>query len=40
MAGVSVVVKGTNTGTITDSNGLFRLSVPADAKTLAFSFME
>ena len=39
MAGVSVVVKGTNTGTITDSNGLFRLSVPADAKTLAFSFM-
>ena len=39
MAGVSVVVRGTATGTITDSNGLFRLSIPADTKTLAFSFM-
>lgn len=39
MAGVSIVVKGTNTGTITDSNGLFRLPLPADARTLVFSFM-
>ena len=39
LQGVSVVVKGTTAGTITDSNGLFRLSVPPDAKTLVFSFI-
>ncbi|WP_336517142.1 SusC/RagA family TonB-linked outer membrane protein [Pollutibacter soli] len=38
--GVSVGVKGTNLGTTTDGNGAFRLSVPADAKTLVFSSAE
>ena len=37
--GVSVVVKGTTTGTITDIDGKFNLSVPATAKSLAFSFI-
>lgn len=37
--GASVVVKGTTTGMITDANGNFILSVPADAKTLTFSFV-
>lgn len=37
--GVSVVVKGTTTGTITDNDGNFRLNVPEDAKTLVFSFV-
>src|SRR5688572_29071848 len=38
--GVSVSVKGTNIGTTTDGNGMFRLSVPADARTLVFSSAE
>lgn len=37
--GVSVVVKGTNVGIITDSDGKFTLQVAADAKILAFSFV-
>ena len=37
--GVSVVVKGTTTGTITDIDGKYSLSVPATAKSLAFSFI-
>ena len=36
--GVSVVVKGTTTGTVTDINGAFTLEVPADA-VLVFSFV-
>jgi len=39
LQGVSVVVKGTTTGTITDAGGLFRLSIPADSKILVFSFI-
>ncbi len=39
LQGVSVVVKGTTTGTITDAGGLFRLSVPTDSRTLVFSFI-
>ncbi len=39
LPGVSVVVKGTTIGTITDNDGKFRLSVPADAKTIVFSFV-
>ncbi len=38
MVGSSVLVKGTSTGTVTDIDGKFSLSVPADAKTLVFSF--
>ena len=37
--GVSVYVKGTTTGTNTDNDGKFILSVSADAKTLVFSFV-
>jgi len=39
LPGVSVVLKGTTTGTISDSNGQFRLSLPAEAKILVFSFV-
>jgi len=39
LPGVSVVVKGTNTGTITDANGRYSISsIPEDA-TLQFSFV-
>jgi TonB-linked SusC/RagA family outer membrane protein len=37
--GVSVVVKGTTLGTITDMNGKYSLKVPANAQTLSFSFV-
>jgi len=39
LPGVSVAIKGTTTGTVTDNDGKYNLSVPADAKTLAFSFV-
>ena len=38
LPGVSVVVKGTTTGTVTDVDGKFTLSVPGNA-TLVFSFV-
>ncbi|WP_238480290.1 SusC/RagA family TonB-linked outer membrane protein [Mangrovibacterium lignilyticum] len=37
--GVSVFVKGTTIGTITDLDGNYALEVPADAQTLVFSFV-
>jgi len=37
--GVNVLVKGTTTGTTTDANGTYSLSVPNDATTLVFSFI-
>ncbi len=37
--GVSVSVKGTTLGTITDMDGVFRLKVPQGAKVLKFSFV-
>jgi TonB-dependent starch-binding outer membrane protein SusC len=39
LPGVSVVVKGTTIGTATDVNGGYRLSVPANATTLVFSYV-
>ena len=39
LPGVSVVVKGTTLGIITDVDGKFSLSVPSDATTLVFSFV-
>jgi TonB-linked SusC/RagA family outer membrane protein len=39
LPGVSVVVKGTSKGTITDMNGTYSIEVPADAATLIFQFM-
>ncbi len=37
--GVSVIVKGTTVGTVTDVNGNFTLRIPDDAETLQFSFV-
>ncbi|WP_172594383.1 SusC/RagA family TonB-linked outer membrane protein [Mariniphaga sediminis] len=37
--GVTVAVKGTSSGTITDVDGKFKLSIPTSAKILAFSFV-
>jgi TonB-linked SusC/RagA family outer membrane protein len=37
--GVSVVVKGTTLGTITNIDGIYQLDVPNDAETLMFSFV-
>src|SRR5690606_18829395 len=39
LPGVSVIVEGTTIGTITNNDGYFTLSVPADAETLLFSFV-
>lgn len=36
---VSVVVKGTNSGTVTKSDGSYSLTLPANAKQLEFSFL-
>jgi TonB-linked SusC/RagA family outer membrane protein len=37
--GVTVGVKGTSTGTITDVNGSYTISVPESARSLVFSFV-
>jgi len=37
--GVSVSVKGTTVGTVTNLDGVFDLSIPQDAKALVFSFI-
>ncbi|MFW6371852.1 MAG: carboxypeptidase-like regulatory domain-containing protein, partial [Bacteroidota bacterium] len=39
LPGVTVLVEGTTTGTVTNSDGNFSLNVPADAETLQFSFV-
>lgn len=39
MPGVSLVVKGTTIGTVTDQNGKFRMDMPADAGVLVVSFV-
>lgn len=39
LPGASVLVKGSDIGTVTDSEGLYKLSVPDDATTLVFSFV-
>jgi TonB-linked SusC/RagA family outer membrane protein len=39
LPGVSVVVKGTTIGTVTDLDGKFKLNVPVEAKTLLLSFI-
>ena len=39
LTGVSVTVKGTTIGVLTDGNGEFSLTVPESAKTLSFSFI-
>lgn len=37
--GTTVLVKGTTVGTITDSDGMFKLDVPIESKTLVISFV-
>lgn len=39
LIGVSILVKGTTTGVITDFNGSFSLELPSNAKTLVFSYI-
>ncbi len=39
LPGVTVVVKGTTVGTVTNANGEFQLQVPQTAETLQFSFV-
>jgi TonB-dependent starch-binding outer membrane protein SusC len=39
LPGVNIVVKGRSTGTTTDAEGKYRLTVPAGATTLVFSFV-
>ncbi|KAF0239060.1 MAG: TonB-dependent receptor [Prolixibacteraceae bacterium] len=39
LPGVAVIVKGTTVGTVTNPDGNYSLSVPANAKTLLFSFI-
>jgi len=37
--GVSVIIKGTTNGTITDVDGNYSLGIPADAKVLVFTYV-
>ena len=39
LAGATIVVKGTTTGTTTDANGQFTLSLPTGGETLVFAFI-
>ena len=39
LPGVSVFIKGTTTGIITDQDGKYQLTLPAGAKTIVFSFV-
>jgi TonB-dependent starch-binding outer membrane protein SusC len=39
LPGVSVVLKGTATGTVTDADGVYALSIPANGGSLTFSFI-
>lgn len=39
LPGVSVLVKGTTNGTVTDVNGKFTLNVPSSTSTLVFSYI-
>ncbi len=39
LPGVSVMVKGTTIGTVTNTNGNYSLSVPGDSQNLQFSFV-
>ena len=36
LAGVTVAIKGTNTGVLTNSNGVYSVSVPDNNATLVF----
>ncbi|MDQ3142227.1 MAG: carboxypeptidase-like regulatory domain-containing protein [Bacteroidota bacterium] len=39
LVGVAVVIKGTNTGTITDMNGFYSLAINSNEAFLEFSYL-
>eukprot|EP01132_Coremiostelium_polycephalum_P019527 gene19527-23214_t len=39
LPGVSILIKGTKTGTVSNSEGQYKLSLPAGQQTLIFSFL-
>ena len=39
LPGVSVILKGTQSGTVTDTEGSYRISVPSESSVLVFSFI-
>jgi len=39
LPGVTVMIKGTTQGTITDANGVYSITIPDDNSTLAFSYV-
>lgn len=39
LLGVSVTIKGTTIGTLTDSSGFFELSIPANTDSISFSYI-
>ncbi|GHN00638.1 SusC/RagA family TonB-linked outer membrane protein [Cytophagales bacterium WSM2-2] len=39
LPGVNVLLKGTTTGTVTDSNGIYKIDVPSDGGVLVFTFI-
>src|SRR5579872_6027233 len=39
LPGVNVILKGTTSGTVTDSDGTFKIAVPAEGGSLVFSFI-
>ena len=39
LPGVNVIIKGTNIGTVTDVDGMFKLDVPAEGGILVFTFI-
>jgi len=39
LPGVNVIIKGTATGTVTDIEGNYKITVPEDGQTLVFSFI-
>lgn len=39
LPGVSILVKGTNTGTVTDADGKYSINVPDNGATLVFSYV-
>lgn len=39
LPGAAILIKGTSTGTVTDIDGMYRISVPSDESVLVFSFL-
>jgi hypothetical protein len=39
LPGVNVILKGTTNGTVTDAEGMYKLTIPSGEGTLLFSFV-